>query len=156
MFEIKRGTKQAEPLSSLLFNTVLQVALKNYLPRWQKKKGMGICLGDHELDCLTNLRFADDVLLFATSMEQLQKMMCEFQTKHRKGGTQGISRKTKILNNQSSSRRKEMEIDNIKVEPKKKAQNILDKWLHSSNRRQPRSRIESGLPGRRFTNTSKS
>ena len=25
---------------------------------------MGICLGDNESDCLTNLRFADDVLLF--------------------------------------------------------------------------------------------
>ena len=35
---------------------------------------MGIYLSDHEHDCLTNLRFADDVLLFATSKEQLQKM----------------------------------------------------------------------------------
>ena len=72
MFEITKGTKQGDPLSSLLFNTVLQVALKDDLPRWQKRNGQK-CLGDCELDCLTNLRFADDVLLFATTKEQLQK-----------------------------------------------------------------------------------
>ena len=54
MFEIKKETKQGDPLSSLLFNTVLQVALKGDLPRWQKKKGMAICFGECELDCLTN------------------------------------------------------------------------------------------------------
>ena len=36
-----------------------------------KKGGMGIYLSDHDHDCLTNLRFADNVLLFATSKEQL-------------------------------------------------------------------------------------
>ena len=62
MFEIKKGTKQGDPLSSLLFNTVLQNSLKEVTQRWQKKKGMGIYLSDHDHDCLTNLRFADDVL----------------------------------------------------------------------------------------------
>ena len=28
---------------------------------------MGIYLSDHDHDCLTDLRFADDVMLFATS-----------------------------------------------------------------------------------------
>ena len=40
---------------------------------------MGIYLSDHDHDCLTNLRFADDVMLFATSKEQKQKMLCEFK-----------------------------------------------------------------------------
>ena len=31
-----------------------------------KEKRMGIYLSDHDRDCLTNLRFADDVMLFAT------------------------------------------------------------------------------------------
>ena len=78
VFEIKRKTKQGDPLSSLLFNTVLQVALKDDLTRWQEK-GMGIRLGDSEADCFTDLRLADDVLLFSTSLEQLQKMMCYFE-----------------------------------------------------------------------------
>ena len=42
MFEIKKGTNLGDPLSSLLFNTVLQKALEDDIPRWQKKKGMGI------------------------------------------------------------------------------------------------------------------
>ena len=74
MFEIKKGTKQGDPLSTLLFNTVLQSSLKEVTQRWQKKIGMGIYPSDHDHDCLTNLRFADDVILFATSKDQLQKM----------------------------------------------------------------------------------
>ena len=75
MFEIKKETKQDDPLSSLLFNIVLLVALKDDFPRWQKKKGMGICLGDGDHDWLTNLRFADDVLLFAyTKQSRFQSL----------------------------------------------------------------------------------
>ena len=36
VFPIKRGTKQGDPLSSLLFNTVLQFFLENDLKRWQE------------------------------------------------------------------------------------------------------------------------
>ena len=79
IIEIKRRTKQGDPLSSLLFNTFLQMALKDDIDRWQKKRGMGISLRDQAEDSLTNLRFADDVSLFATSLEQLQKMLSEFK-----------------------------------------------------------------------------
>ena len=51
-----------------------------------KRKGMGIYLSDNDHDCLTNLRFADDVLLFASSKEQLQKMLCEFKRSTKKVG----------------------------------------------------------------------
>ena len=72
-------------------------------------------LGDCELACLANLRFADDMLLFATSMEQLQKMMCEFKQSTEKLGLKIHPGKTKILSKQSSSRGKDMEMNNIKV-----------------------------------------
>ena len=40
---------------------------------------MGIFLSDHDHDCLTNLRFADDEMPFATSKKQIRKMLCEFK-----------------------------------------------------------------------------
>ena len=75
-------------MSSLLFNTVLQYSLKDEIQRWQKKKGMGIHLSDQERDCLTNLRFADDVMLFATSKEQIRKYDVRIQESNRESGTQ--------------------------------------------------------------------
>ena len=65
---------QGGPFSSLLFSTVLQAALKDDLTRW-RERGMGIRLGDSEADCLSNLRFADDVLP-------------TFQEKHRECGAE--------------------------------------------------------------------
>ena len=41
IFGIKKGTKQGAPLSSLLFNTVLQVALKDDLSALAKEKENG-------------------------------------------------------------------------------------------------------------------
>ena len=41
MFEIKTGTKQGDPLSSLLFNTVLLNSLIDDIQRWQKKQRIG-------------------------------------------------------------------------------------------------------------------
>ena len=78
VFSIKRGTKQGDPLSSLLFNTVLQYSLREDLDRWQETR-KGIMLSDATEDCLTNLRFADDVLLFSTSLNKLRDMLCEFK-----------------------------------------------------------------------------
>ena len=79
VFPIKLGTKQGDPLSSLLFNTVLQFSLEGDLKRWQDQQ-KGIRLSDKKEDCLTNLRFADDVLLFSTSLEKMREMLCEFKT----------------------------------------------------------------------------
>ena len=42
---------------------------------------MGIYLNDQDHDCFTNLRFADDVLLFASSKEQPPKNVVRIQEK---------------------------------------------------------------------------
>ena len=65
---------------------------KDEIQRWQKKTGVGIYLSDHDRDCLTNLRFADDVMLFATSKEQLRNMMYKFKKATEKSGTQDSPR----------------------------------------------------------------
>ena len=80
---------------------------------------MGIYLSDHDHDCLTNLRLADDVMLFATSKEQIRKMLCEFKKATEKVGRRIHPYKTKILSNQStinSDTKKELEIEDMKIE----------------------------------------
>ena len=77
---------------------------------------MGICPGDNDHDCLTNMRFADDVHLFASTREQLSKMLCDFKHSTEEVGLKIHPGKTKNVSSQSSNSRKEIEIDNIKVE----------------------------------------
>ena len=79
MFEIRKGTKQVILCQACFSTWFQQNALKDDIQRWQKKKEMGIYLSDNDHDRLTNMRFADDVLLFASSKEQLQRMLCEFK-----------------------------------------------------------------------------
>ena len=114
-FPIKRETKQGDPLSSLLFNTVLQYSLENDLKQCQEKR-RGIRLSDKAEDCLTNLRFADDVLLFSTSLEKLREMLCEFKTSTEAVGLGIHPDKTKILSNQDKIKAKEITVDKIKIE----------------------------------------
>ena len=62
---------------------------------------MGKNLSDNDHDCLSNLRFADDVLLLASSKEQLRKMLYEFKKSTEKVGLGIHPEKTKFLSNQS-------------------------------------------------------
>ena len=114
LYPIKRGTKQGAPLSSLLFNTVLQFSLESDLKRWQEKQ-KGIRLSDKKEECLTNLRFEDDVLLFSTSLEKLREIVSEFKTCTEAVGLGIHPDKTKILSNQDNVKAKEITIENIKI-----------------------------------------
>ena len=69
-FPIKRRTKQGDPLSSLLFNSVAIFFGERSETVARKQKG--IRLSDKIEGCLTNLRFADDVLHISTSLERLR------------------------------------------------------------------------------------
>ena len=88
---------------------------------------MGIYLSDHDRDCLTNLRFADDVMLFATSKEQIRKMMCEFKKAIEKVGLRIQPDKTKILSNQStinSDTKKHVEVGEMNIEILTKSESV--------------------------------
>ena len=144
-FPINKGTKQGDPLSSLLFNTVLQYSLESNLTKWQENK-KGIRLSDNAEDCLTNLRFADDVLLFSTSLKKLRDMLCDFKTSTEEVGLGIHPDKTKILSNQDKVKDKEITVDNIQIEILKKV-TVLDtlvKRLRSNSkiRKQRRSRTD--------------
>ena len=69
---LDRGTKQFDPLSSLLLNSVLQSAMEKDIESW-KGKGSGIKLSDETRDSISYQRFADDVLMMASSKKQLKK-----------------------------------------------------------------------------------
>ena len=74
---------------------------------------MGICLSDIDHDGLTNMRFADDVLLFASSKEQLQKILCEFKRSTEKVGLRFIQKRRKFSATKAAKARtneKEMEL----------------------------------------------
>ena len=94
-FTTQRGTKQGDPLSSLLFNALLEDLFREIKANWTQKK-LGIRLGAAEL---SNLRFADDVLLIAKTLPQLQKMLGDIITEARKRGLELHPDKTKILSN---------------------------------------------------------
>ena len=103
VFPIKKGTKQGDPLSSLLFNTVLQYSHESNLTKWQENK-KGIRLSDKTEDCQTNLRFADDVLLFSTSLKKLRELLCDFKASTEEVGLGIHPNKKKILSNQDNAR----------------------------------------------------
>ena len=67
-FDIVRGTKQGDPMSPKLFNAVLQKAMKPLVQKWLEE-GHGYKIAGKSR--LTNLRFADDVILAASSAASL-------------------------------------------------------------------------------------
>ena len=76
---------------------------------------MGISLRDQAEDPLSNLRFADDVLLFATSLEQLQKMLREFKKSTPRVGLKIHPGKTKILSNQARTETRKYRLTTSKL-----------------------------------------
>ena len=89
-FRIERGTKQGDPVSTALFNAVLELCMRRTKKRWRacgtKSTHCGFLVKSQEevrgeLDptknskFLTNLRFADDFLIIAKTKEELSRMM---------------------------------------------------------------------------------
>ena len=89
--------------------------MENDLKRWQEQQ-KSIRVSNKKEDCLTNLRFADDVLLFSTSLEKLRDILCEFQVSTEAVGLGIHPDKKKILSNQDKEKANEITVDNIKIE----------------------------------------
>ena len=95
-FKLERGTKQGDPMSPAIFNSVLELVFAKVQPKW-RKKGWGIKLGCEDTDLLCNLRLADDILLLATSRRQLKQMLQDVIAATRDVGLELHPVKTKIL-----------------------------------------------------------
>ena len=97
-FTISRGTKQGDPISPSLFSAVLQHALVGTVQSWVGRN-LGLCLGSSASDILTNLRFADDILLMAKSRNEVEVMLRDLKSAAAKVGLELHMGKTKILAN---------------------------------------------------------
>jgi hypothetical protein len=97
-FPIERGTKQGDPISPTLFNAALEEALRRTKEKWHKKR-WGFKVGGRGHGWVTNLRFADDVLLVGRSLRQVTDMLSDLVYEAGKVGLEIHMGKTKILNN---------------------------------------------------------
>ena len=81
-FALERGVKQGDPISGLLFIAVMQEICANLKSRWtrlnSRRKGhyYGIVV-DSAGAPLLELRFADDVMLIASSKQDIGKMIVD-------------------------------------------------------------------------------
>ena len=97
-FPITKGTKQGDPISSLIFNAVLEEVMRKVKEKWKSKK-FGIELEQWFDNNLTNLRFADDILLIGRTLPQIKKMPSDIAEECEKVGLALHPDKTKILHN---------------------------------------------------------
>ena len=96
------------------------------------------------------MRFADDVLWLSTSLNQLNKMMSNFERCTEEVWLKVHPEKTKILFNKRSNRQKEAQIDDISVEilPSNKKTKYMGQTItlatrNDGNREQDQSRLGS-------------
>ena len=85
--------KQGDVISPLLFNAALEVAFEAQKERLTYH---GILLAEN-VERLTNIRYADDVMLYAKSLEELHDMLTMLMEELAKIGLHLNGSKTKIL-----------------------------------------------------------
>jgi hypothetical protein len=92
-FPVLRGTRQGDPISPILFNAALEDMMRSLKERWTQR-GFGIQLGGRRL---SNLRFADDLLLMAPSLHVARQMLRDLMQEASKFGLEVHDSKTKII-----------------------------------------------------------
>ena len=98
-FNISRGVRQGDVLSPVLFNAALERALAV----WKAS------LDDHGIafdsagmgERLTNIRYADDLLLFATSWAEAEDMLVSLSSVFASYGLELNAKKTKVFSTQA-------------------------------------------------------
>ena len=80
MFRVKKGVKQGDPILPKLFTSILEMIFRQLT--WENNK-YGININRKRL---TNLCFADDVVVFAKSAKELEAMLTELNTQSQETG----------------------------------------------------------------------
>ena len=93
---IEKGVRQGDTISPKLFTACLKEVFKNL--EWEN---VGINING---EYLNNLRFADDIVLFSESWEELQKMIEDLNRESRNVGLKMNMSKTKIMFNENAER----------------------------------------------------
>ena len=71
-FPIQRGVRQGDVLSTLLFNAASEMVIR----RWKTRLAShGLKISGDNLERLTNVRFADDLIIYANSLAELTEMI---------------------------------------------------------------------------------
>ena len=102
-FSVLRGVKQGDPVSGLLFVSIMQDLFGDLQQKWfklsQRRKNhpIGICLGAGHGRPLTDLHFADDVLLVAQSRTDIKKMLTHVTQEAQTYGLTLNFEKTEVL-----------------------------------------------------------
>uniref|UniRef100_A0A3P8U2M2 ribonuclease H n=1 Tax=Amphiprion percula TaxID=161767 RepID=A0A3P8U2M2_AMPPE len=106
---VMKGVRQGDTLSPVMFT----VALEEIFRRIEYETGLNI-----NGDRLNNLRFADDIILFTESEEQLGRLLNDLNKEGKKDGMKMNKRKTKIMCNEVArrTRRNGISIDGEQLE----------------------------------------
>ena len=126
-FEIGRGTKQGDPLSPKLFNAVLEKVFSKAKSRWEAS-GWGVRMAGGKQERLTNLRFADDVLVIAESESQLRTMLEQLVEETERIGLELHMGKTKVMTTETTGegkQQKAMKVKGSKIEILRKEESTM-------------------------------
>jgi hypothetical protein len=103
-FDIGRGVKQGDPISAFLFIAIMQDLCGKLGTKWatanERRKGVKFGIDLHPASgggCLTNSRFADDVILVAQTKGDIRKMLNDFADRASHYGLKINFSKTKVL-----------------------------------------------------------
>ena len=110
-FDIERGVKQGDIISPMLFNAALELVMK----RWKLRiQGSGIDINADEN--LTNIRYADDLILYATSLEHLVFMLETLFEELAKVGLNVNGLKSKIMTSTPSVNKRMIDVNGDFIE----------------------------------------
>ena len=127
VFDIQRGVKQGDVISSLLFNAALEFVFVRWKARLQSHGWL--LHSDHER--LINSRYADDILLYAKTLDELVEMLELLHVELSAVGLEMHETKTKILTSCAEHHFHYVDIADMMIEilPSDKAHKYLGRML---------------------------